>query len=148
MDFEHLPKQDTIPPFDPHAIAVKYLEYDDSYDEEEITEDLIAQLLQQIPDGIELVLYLDADGEDDMMEVLCDGTWLALGFSHDFGQENFYCYNPAFADSPEHSPLLSGGQSPVLKENAIQDLKAGVRAVEYFIRTGQLYPGINWVKQL
>lgn len=148
MDFERLPKQDAIPPFDPHTIAVKYLEYDCSYGEEEITEELIAQLLREIPAGIELALYLDPDGEDDMMEVLCDGTWLALGFSHDFGQENFYCCNPAFAGSPERSPLLSGGQSPVLKENAIQDLEAGVRAVEYFIRTGQLYPGIDWVKQL
>ena len=111
MDFEHLPKQDTIPPFDPHAIAVKYLEYDDSYDEEEITEDLIAQLLQQIPEGIELVLYLDADGEDDMMEVLCDGTWLALGFSHDFGQENFSATIPPLPAARSALPCSAAGRA-------------------------------------
>ncbi len=30
----------------------------------------------------------------------------------------------------------------------IKDIEAGVKAVEYFIRTGQLYPGIDWARQM
>jgi len=26
-------------------------------------------------------------------------------------------------------------------------MEAGVKAVEYFIRTGELYPGIDWVHE-
>lgn len=28
------------------------------------------------------------------------------------------------------------------------DIEEGVKAVEYFIRTGKLYPGIDWAHQL
>ena len=92
-------------------------------------------------------LFLDPDGEGEFMEVLCNGTWLALGVS-DGGAENYYSYNPDFKGVKEPTGLQSGGQSPVEKELALTDIEAGVRAVEYFIHTGELYPGIDWVKQL
>ena len=31
---------------------------------------------------------------------------------------------------------------------ALTNMEAGVKAVEYFIRTGKLYPGIDWAEQL
>ena len=87
MELEIISKQDTIPPgFDSGAVRVRYMEYaGGTYRGDEITEALIARLLQRIPSGAEAILYLDPDGEDDWMEVLCDGEWLALGFSGDFG---------------------------------------------------------------
>ena len=148
MELQIIPKQDAIPEFDSHAIAVRYIEYDHHYSGDQITEELIAKILKQIPAGIEAILYLDPDGEDDWMEVLCDGQWLALGFCGEFGQNNYYSYNPSFAGVTEKTPLLSNGQTPIEKELALQDLEAGVKAVEYFIRTGEFYPGIDWAKQL
>jgi len=44
--------------------------------------------------------------------------------------------------------VQSGGQSPVEKYLALTNMEAGVKAVEYFIRTGKLYPGIDWAGQL
>ena len=41
----------------------------------------------------------------------------------------------------------SGGQSPIPKIQAITDIETGVQAVEYFIRTGELYPGISWLHE-
>ena len=149
MELEIISKQDTIPGYDSGAVRVQYMEYaGKSYSGNQITEKLLAEFLQKIPSGTEAVLYLDPDGEDDWMEVLCDGEWLSLGFSGDFGENNFYSYNPAFAGNSEITPLKSGGQSPVEKMLALRDLEAGVKAVEYFIRTGELYPGIDWAKQL
>lgn len=148
MNLQLIPRHDTIPAFDPCAIAVQQIEYGGIYRDGEITEELIGEILQQIPSGIETILYLDPDGEDNWMEMLSDGEWLALGFCGDFGQNNFYSYNPAFAGVTERTPLLSEGQSPIAKELAIQDMDAGVKAVEYFIRTGGFYPGIDWAHQL
>lgn len=40
---------------------------------------------------------------------------------------------------------IAGGQSPIPKIQAITDMDAGVKVVEYFIRTGKRYPGIEWM---
>ena len=160
MELQIIPRQNTVPEFDPHTIAVQYIEYDHSYSGDQITETLIAKILKQIPSGIETILYLDPDGEDNWLEVNCDGKWIALGFSGDFGQNNYYSYNPAFADTADQinkaafedksiwTDLESGGQSPIPKIHAITDIELGVKAVEYFIRTGKRYPGVDWAEQL
>ena len=33
------------------------------------------------------------------------------------------------------------------KIHAITDIELGVKAVEYFIRTGEFYPGIDWLHE-
>ena len=149
MELEVIPKQDTVPDFDPRGIQVQYMEYGRKhYSGDEIIEDLIAKFLRQIPSGVDALLYLDPDGEDNWLEVLCDGEWLAPGFCGDFGQNNYCSYNPDFAGKTDLTGLKSGGQSPVEKMLALQDIPTGVKAVEYFIRTGEFYPGIHWARQL
>ncbi len=158
-------KKETIPSFDPLAVAVKYIEYYPSYDgtysEDEITPELIAKILKEVRDGISIYLFLDPDGECDWMEVLSDGEWLSLGccFWQNDKDEYFFTYNPDYADTAAQAleadysnenvwtMLESGGQSPVPKIQSITDMEAGVKAVEYFIRTGELYPGIDWVHE-
>jgi len=152
MDFQVISKQEAIPTLDTQSIKIKHIAYYPSrngeYEEEQITETLIAKLLSQIPKGINVNLSLIPYGEDDWLEVVCDGTWLALGYCSDGGCDNYYSYNADFAGTAEFTPLKSGGQSPIEKYLAIQDISAGVKAVEYFIRTGELYPGIDWAHQL
>ena len=46
------------------------------------------------------------------------------------------------------TPLLSEGQSPIEKYLALTDREAGIKAVEYFIRTGELCPNIDWARQI
>ena len=163
MELQIIPKQENIPPFDSQAIKVQHIEYFDppykKYDGEEITETIIAEVLKKIPNGINIYLFLDPDGEDKWLEVNCDSEWIALGFSGDFGQNNYYSYNSAFADTADqiskadfsdkgvYTDLESGGQSPIPKIQAITDIEAGVKAVEYFIRTGEFYPGIDWLHE-
>jgi len=150
MELEIIKKRENVPAFDPRAIKIRHIEYypaiDGVYEADQITEALVAVLLAQIPEGINVYLSLDADGEEDSLEVVCDGEWLALGYY--FDEECYYSYNAAFADTEDLTPLLSGGQSPIEKYLALQDIEAGVQAVAYFIRTGERYPGIDWARQL
>lgn len=165
MEIEIISKQETIPAFDTNAVAVKHIEYypyGGTYDEPQITSKLIAEILAEISHGISIYLSLDPDGECDFMEVLSDGEWLSIGCSFDRNGkwQNYYTYNAAYADTAEQikkfnysdrsvwTALESGGQSPVPKMEAITDMETGIKAVEYFIRTGELYPGIDWVHQL
>lgn len=167
MEVKILPKQENIPAFDPTAIKIKHIDDEDppysSYEEDEITEEIISKILKDIPQGVEMYLYLDPFGEGDVFEVICDREWLAIGLSLNGGttdEKNYYCYNPAFADTADEinkgafedksiwTDLESGGQSPIPKIHAITDIELGVKAVEYFIRTGELYPGIDWEEQL
>lgn len=161
MEYQIISKQDNIPPFGSQAIKVQQIEYFDppykAYRGTEITEKIIAEVLKEISDGINIYLYLDPDGEDNWLEVNCDGEWIALGYSGEFGQNNYYSYNPAFADTADQinnatfedksiwTDLQSGGQSPIPKILAITDIELGVKAVEYFIResTGYMNKGIN-----
>ena len=163
METQIIPKQNNIPPFDSHAIKILRIEYFGpsykTYYQDQITEKIIAQLLKKISDGTNVYLYLDLDGEDDWLEVNCDGQWIALGFWGDSGKNNYFSYNPAFADSAEQiltanfsdkrffTDLLSGGQSPIPKIQAIPDIQSGLNAVEYFIRTGLFFPGIDWLHE-
>lgn len=145
MQLTPIPRREGVPPFDPSEIKVQYIE---NFPADEITAETAAKLLKKLPSGAEWYLFLDPDGEGDFLEVLCDGTWLALGASFNDGQENYYSYNPDFAGVKEPTGLRSGGQSPIEKELALTDIASGVKAVEYFIHTGELYPGIDWAKQL
>ena len=167
MELNIIPKQETIPSFDPNAVAIKYIEYyhspEKSYDEDEITPELISKILQEVSKGINVDLFLDPAGECDWMEVLSDGKWLYLArfrlYQDGKEDEYFFSYNPDYAstvaqtkeenysDKSVWTELLSGGQSIIPKIHAITDMESGVRAVEFFIRTGELYPGINWEQE-
>lgn len=173
MELEIIPRQEIIPSFDSGVIAIKHIEYypyGRTYSENEITPHLISKILKQIPKGIGVYLSLNPDGECDWLEVVSDGKWLFLGYSFEyiettkdgkFVRYNNYCsYNPDFSDTVErietadfsdksvYTPISSGGQSPIPKFEAITDMNAGVIAVEYFIRTGNRYPGICWAHEL
>ena len=151
MELQIIPKKKDIPPFDPKAIKLQHITYYDrpysEYEGEEITETVIAEVLRKIPSGLNIYLSLAPYGEDDWLEVNCNGEWLALGYCSGGGSDNYYSYNPDFAGSKEMSPLRSDGQSPIEQYLALKDIQTGMKAVEYFIRTGELYPGIDWVKQ-
>ena len=47
---------------------------------DEITPDMISKILHEVPEGIEIILYLDPDGEGrcGCLEVVSDGEWLNL----------------------------------------------------------------------
>ena len=166
MNFQVIPKKEAIPSFDRNVVAVKHIEYypfGDIYEQNEIHQEVILKILKEIPEGFAGYFFLDPDGEMDWMEVVSDGEWIYLGCCFDTEDAGdfscAYSYNPEFADTAEllekadfsdktlYTSMDSGGQSPIPKIQAITDLEAGIQAVEYFIYTGQLYPGIDWITE-
>lgn len=78
MEVKMIPKQENIPDFDTKAIQIKHIDYYDppysSYEADEITEEVISKILEEIPKGLNIYLYLDPYGEVEMFEVNCDGN--------------------------------------------------------------------------
>lgn len=163
MELQIIPRKTEIPAFDPKAIKLQHIEYYDlpysEYEGEEITEAVIAEILRKIPSGLNIYLSLVPEGEDSWLEVNCNGEWLSVWYWSQDGEDNYFLYNTSFADTAEqvkegdfsdeaiYTPLKSGGQIPIAKLNAITDIETGVKAVEYFIRTGEFYPGIDWLHE-
>ena len=163
MELKIISKKAKAPAFDPKAIKLQHISYFDypynEYEGEEITEAVIAEVLRKIPSGLNIYLSLVPDGEDSWFEINCDGEWLSIWYWSQDGEDNYFLYNPSFADTADrikeadfsdetiYTPLNSGGQTPIHKLNAITDIETGVKAVEYFIRTGEFYPGIDWLHE-
>lgn len=164
MRFEIIKKKEAVPALDSKAIRLQNIKYFDApyneYEGAQITESVIAKVMKKIPEGLNVYLSLAPYGEDDWLEVNCDGQWLALTFftfGGPKGEHYYTTYNAAFAGTMEkimegdltdkslYSPLYSGGQSPVPKVQASTDIAVGLQAVKYFIRTGELYPGMEWL---
>ncbi len=82
MELQIIPKKAEIPVFDPKAIKLQHISYygrpHGEYEREEITEVVIAEVLRKIPSGINIYLSLVPDGEDNWLEVNCNGEWLSI----------------------------------------------------------------------
>ena len=80
------------------------------------------------------------------MELDCADGWATLGWE-DWDNDCWYTiYNPAEAGNLEDAPPEIGGQTPVTKMHAIQDLQLTADCLAWFIKYGGLYPGAYWAK--
>ena len=121
MNLLPIPKQPCTKLPDTGAIKIQHLSFylavQAPVTGKQITEAVIADLLEQIPKGINVYLSLDPNGEENWMEVLCDGTWLALG-------------------SVSYTHLLSGKASEYFLP--APEIPAGPAPAEYQARKHQL----------
>lgn len=92
-------------------------------------------------------LALDKYGEEDFLSVdICNG-WAALAFNSwdEEGAAHMYQpVNPEYAASQEDAPVNIGGQTPVLKRNALNNLALVAECVLRFAETGELYSELEW----
>ncbi len=92
-------------------------------------------------------LALDEYGEEDFLSVDIRDGWAALAFNKWDEDGQAYIYqpiNPDYAESREYAPVQIGGQTPVLKRNALNDLNLAAECVLHFAKTGELYPELDW----
>lgn len=150
---EFIPK-DEVPAEIPDGIAVKY--YICWPDEpREITSENCQEILKNLRDGQWGSIYLtnDPDLEEKFMELESGEDLFALQYLRDnsggVGEKAawFSTYDPEYLDSDEETDIdCSDGQSIILRKYTTTDKDAVMTAIEYYIRTGELWNGIPWMK--
>ncbi|MDE6365764.1 MAG: hypothetical protein K2L86_16145, partial [Lachnospiraceae bacterium] len=89
--------------------------------------------------------------EEEYFQVEIDDRWIALQYVvGDTSPDGYFCscFDPDYLDSDEESPMVPGDrQSVILKKYTMHDPKLAADCVEYYARTGKLYPGMAWLKE-
>ncbi len=150
---EFIPK-DNSPSEIPKEIAVKY--YVCWPDEpKEITPENCKKILKNLWDGKWSSIYLtnNPDLEEDIMQLESGDGLFALEYLRDnsgmVGEKAawFSTYDPEYLDSDEETDIeCSDGQSIISRKYTTTDKKSVMTAIEYFIHTGKLWNGIQWMK--
>lgn len=131
-------------PAEGHGFAIRFLNVKGT-----VTQERVDELARQIRNDeiYDAWLALDEWGEEDFLSVDMEGGWAALAFNNwdERGEAHMYQpVNPRYADSEEDAPVNIGGQTPVLKRNALDDLNLAAECVVCFAKTGKLYPALEW----
>lgn len=109
---------------------------------EELTDELVRLVRQG--DVAVLFLALDACGEGPFLTLEFSGDWAAVNYMDDDHNVYYSCYNPDFTNGSELSPVEIGGQSPVPKMLALNDLGLAADIVREFLEHGKLLTGSLW----
>ena len=135
----------------PSGIYIKYIST--VFEEgQELSEARLEELIREIrnEEGMGVILGQDPDMEENHMYIDIDQGLICFQYIQNIGtvDECFYSsFNPAYLDSEEESPInCSDGQSIILMRYTMQNPELAAKCVEYFARTGKLYPGMDWLK--
>ena len=135
--------------------GIKKLYIYDAYGEKNgkrITEKDLNRLLEDIrnKEGVGISLYKDPDLEGDYMQIEANNNLIFLQYVENYCMADecvYSCFNPDYLYSDEWSPIdASDGQSVILMRYTMEDAGLAAKCVEYFVRTGQLYPGMAWLR--
>lgn len=150
------PKYETIsigniPAVSDESIAIRFLTFGlGEYVDDAITKDVVDELCMLIRSGKGQTVCLSTDeyGEESVFTVDFKHCWAALAFNTYDENGNCIWYQSLNPDSKsmDDAPVDIGGQSPVPKMLALEDMDLVADSVSYFIRTGKLYPGVSWAK--
>ena len=115
---------------------------------EEVREKMIEQLAEAVRHEKvhSLLLSLEPWGEGHYLGGEFAGGWAALFYDDNDQGVSYSVYNADYDTVEILAPVEIGGQSPVPKMMALEDLELAARIVSHFLRTGQLCPGTKWVK--
>ena len=149
--YKVMPAQEASAP-SPGSFAVRYLEYGRKhFANSEITEEVLDELAKLIRAGKinSLLLSLDENGEEDFFTMDIEDGWAAPMFNIWNEDGEAVCFQPINEKYPsveEDAPVEIGGQSPVPKRFALDDLTLAAKCALYFARTGKLYPAVQWAE--
>ena len=90
------------------------------------------------------------DRNEDYFEIEVNPSWIAFEYVVNNGMEDeaFYSsFNPDYLDSDEESDTNTIYGSFMQMRYTMQDPKLAAKCVEYFARTGELYPGMAWLTE-
>lgn len=127
-----------------NELAIRFLN-----EEQPVTQEAVNELIFQIRHNqiTDAWLALDEYGEEDFLSVDIENSWVALAFNtwDENGDAHQYLpINPQYEESQENAPVEIGGQTPVRKRNALDNLNLAAECVLHFAQTGELYPHLKW----
>ena len=148
-----IPKKE-LPEALPTNICIKFASKRFSTNEKDrindISETGIQSIINNIRNGTYKSLFLSLDSEGDIGITFFQ---LESGEGYIFVQicdeeEDLYysSVDVAYLSSNEEAPIIcSDGQSVIMKRNTMHDLEMAAKCAEWFIRTGEPYPGMEWL---
>ena len=137
---------------DAPTFAVRYLSLNETeYIDGGITQTVLDKMVRMIRGGTVREVYLSmseyggGDDEDFLNVDLAHG-WAVPAFNYwdEEGEAHMLLPVNGKYSGGESAPVEIGGQTPVLKRNALDDLDLAAECVLHFARTGTLYPGLEW----
>ena len=139
---------------DTSAFAVRYLSLNETeYIDGGITQAALDKMARMIRSGAAREVCLSVSeygGEDDedFLNVDLAHGWAVPAFNYwdEEGEAHMLLPVNGKYSGGESAPVEIGGQTPVLKRNALDDLDLAAECVLYFARTGALYPGVPWAR--
>jgi len=146
-----VPAQDASAPL-PDAFAAHCLEYGRKrFMNSELTQEVLDELTELIraEQVNSLLLSLDENSEEDFFTMDIEAGWAALTFNIWNEKGDPVCFQPInekYVSVEEDAPVEIGGQTPVPKRFALDDLSLAAECAVYFAKTGKLYPGVPWAE--
>ena len=146
-----VPEGSSLEPF-PSGLQELYLmEY--GQDVEKLTEKKLKQFLKKIRSRkvLEAYLWWNPNKEGDFFNIEMNSSWIAFQYVVNDGMKDgcyYSSFNPDYLDSDEESDTSTIYGSFMQLRYTMQDPKLAAKCVEYFSRTGKLYPGMAWLKTL
>ncbi len=149
-----IPSEGSLEPF-PSGLQELYLTMTEEGSRkisEKLTEKNLKLLLRKIhhKKTMEAYLWWNSDEEGDFFNIETNPDWIAFQYVFHDGMEDgcFYsCFNPAYLDSEEESETGTFYGCFMPLRYTMYDPKLAAKCVEYFARTGKLYPGTAWLKE-
>ena len=161
---EPMPVQQLPDPL-PDTVAIRSLEYvrlcppgaqykcsRHSFAGKEITRRVLDELLELVRAGQAVSVTMErteADGAEFFtvdMEQGWSAPVLFNGWDEADGRFNCQPLNGKYIRDEEDAIVQIGGQTPIPRRYALDDLELTARCIDCFARTGKLYPGVHWLK--
>ena len=138
-------------PKEENKLAIRFLAVGEQiYEGKEVTQEAVDHLLQQIQTERVVSGYLSMDeyGEDgdNFLTIDMKDGWAALAFNtwDEDGIAHLYPPVAQHDHTQQPAPVFIGGQTPVLKRNALYDVQTIVDCILYFAKTGKPDPNLEW----
>lgn len=137
----------------PERIFIHYAneEFNTGEDTEitDLSEAGVKNIVEKVRDGTYWSLFLCPDdcGEEGFLLMECSEDLIFLQISDEMEQITWTCFNLDYLDSDEEAPIeCSDGQSIVAMKTTMKDRELAAKCVEWYIHTGEPYPGMDWLK--
>ena len=141
----------------PDGIRIKYGNWEFHTGEDTEIKDLSEKgatgIVEKVRNGLCSSLYLTPDEDGEMeegffqLESAGGGGLIFLQISREEERAAWACFEPDYLDSEEAAPIEpSDGQSVIPMKCTMRDRELAARCVEWYLHTGEPYPGMDWLK--